>query len=443
MTSTYNLTAVRHESRVLGAWLDSNDGARARAGVAAPQATTIGENASLTGLSADKLLQFFGSPAASSGVSVTSDTAMRVAAVYACVGLISGAIMGLPLNVYERSRDATGRPVRDQASHEYWWMLNEQANEHMSAATAWEYLVSARMFHGDGFAELLRPSVLSSRVIGWQPHHPLRVHPFRDPDDRKRVLYRVYPEDGSMYVVQPEDMIHLPSLGFDGLTSPSPITYAAREAIGTAVAAERYAGGFFTGGAQFDYALKTDATLSDTQYRQQIERLLARGNSRVPLVLHGGLTPAQLSVNSKDAEILATRVFTVEEICRILGVPPFMVGHTEKTTSWGSGIEQLSIAFVRYTLRRHLTVIAQEFNRKLWPTRERFFVEHDTAALERGDMKSRFEAHRIALGRAGEPGFMKVNEIRRIENLPPVAGGEDLNPGQGNSNAQPPAQTAG
>src|SRR5690606_28710536 len=168
--------------------------------------------------------------------------------------------------------------------------------------------------------------------------------------------------------------------------------------IGTALAGQKYTGKFFASGGNFDYALKTSSKLKPSQLDMLKASLLARlGNGgRGPLILDGGLEPAQLSVNSKDAEILSTRLFTVEDICRFFGVPPHMVGHTDKTTSWGSGIESQGIGFVRYTLQRHLTPMAQELNRKLWPVRERYFVEHITAALERADLKSRYEAYRIA-----------------------------------------------
>lgn len=427
MNNVFNLRAREHRSRVLTEWLQATPGAAERAGVAAPKAQA--ENSLVEGLTANDLLRLYDAGATSSGQVVNPDTAMRVSAVYACVSLIAGAIMTLPLETYQREWTDEG-VVRRPAKHDYWWMLNEQANADIAAATGWEYLVSARLFYGDGYAELLRPSPSSNRCIGWLPHHPLRVQPFRDKRADNRLLYRIYPEGGPMYVRDAADMIHVPSLGFDGLTSPSPITYAAREAIGASIAAERYTGQFFNGGAQFSYALSTEASLNEEQYKAQIKRLISRSNTRVPLVLHGGLKPAQLTINSKDAEILATRLFSVEEICRILGVPPFMVGHSEKTTSWGSGIEQLSIAFVRYTLGRHLTAIAQEFNRKLWPSRERYFVEHDTTALERGDLKSRSEAHRIALGRAGEPGWVTPNQVRRAEKMPPIKGGDTLNTGQ-------------
>jgi len=116
-------------------------------------------------------------------------------------------------------------------------------------------------------------------------------------------------------------------------------------------------------------------------------------------------------------------------------VPPHMVGHTDKTTSWGSGIESQGIGFVRYTLERHLTPMEQELNRKLWPVRERYFVEYIRAALERADLKSRYEAYRIALGRAGEQPWMTTDEIRKLENMAPSS---SLQPNPGNAEGKEP-----
>ena len=424
MTQTLDLTAKPQGSRVLGGWIASRDGAAERAGVVA-----LGEN-STGSLTLSELTAMIGASAvSSSGASVTADTAMKVSAVYGCVSLIAGAISTLPLGVFQRTAEG-----RDKAEHPYWWLFNEQASEAWTSSAAIEYLISSKLFYGDGFGRLIRGN-RSNQVVGWEPLHPLSVQPFKH---EGRVLYRVTKRGEAPYTLDSADMIHLPSLGFDGLTSPSPITYAAREAIGTAISAQQFSGQFFAGGANFDYALKTTSKLSAEQLAQLKASLLGRAQNggRGPLILSGGLEPAQLSVNSKDAEILATRLFTVEEICRVFGVPPHMVGHTDKTTSWGSGIESQGIGFVRYTLQRHLTPMQQELNRKLWPVRERYFVEHITAALERGDLKGRYEAYRIALGRAGEMPFMEPDEVRRLENMPPnetlqinpgKAGGKDAN----------------
>ena len=413
MTQTLNLDTQAHRSRVLDAWLSTREGAAERLG--REPLALIGENSNMDGMSLSELVSLLGaSYRTAAGENVTAGAAAKVSAVYACVSLIAGAIASLPLGFYERSNGERGK-----ADHPYWWYFNESASEGWTSFDAVQYLYESKFFEGDGFGEILRARN-SNRVIGWKPLHPRTVDPFKKDG---RVFYRVQPVDGAAYVLPPEDIIHLPSLGFDGLRSPSLITHHAREAIGTALAGQKYTGKFFASGGNFDYALKTSSKLKPAQLEMLKASLLARlGNGgRGPLILDGGLEPAQLSVNSKDAEILSTRLFTVEDICRFFGVPPHMVGHTDKTTSWGSGIESQGIGFVRYTLERHLTPMEQELNRKLWPVRERYFVEYIRAALERADLKSRYEAYRIALGRAGEQPWMDVDEVRRLENMPPNA----------------------
>jgi HK97 family phage portal protein len=137
-------------------------------------------------------------------------------------------------------------------------------------------------------------------------------------------------------------------------------------------------------------------------------------------------------MSAEDSQLLATRQFQVEDIARIFGVPSHMIG-SSSATAWGTGIEQMSIGFVKYTLGRHLTKIEQELNRKIWPVQSKYFVEFSTSGLERGDYKTRNEGYRVGLGRAGEPGWMTVNEIRKIENMPPVDGGDELNTGMQNA----------
>lgn len=406
MTQVFNLTANSGGSRVLGNWLAGRKGGVERAGLMAaadmpPGSMTVNELANLLGAT----------HRSASGEAVTRETSMRVSVVYAAVSLVAGAIASLPLSIYERN-------TREKADHDYWYLLNESASDTWTAFALWEYMISSKLFEGDGFAELVRSRVQSSKVTAIKPHHPLNVQPFKRGD---KVLYRITPADGgSAYTLDSADVLHFPSLGFDGLRSPSPITYAGREAIGAAIASQKYTSTFFAGNANIDYALKTSSRLTDSQLKELKASLLARAanGGRGPLILSGGLEPAQLSINSKDAEILSTRLFGVEEISRILGVPPHMIGHTDKTTSWGSGVEQQGIGFVRYTLQRHLTPIKQELNRKFWPVRERLFLEHVVEALERADLKTRYEAYRIAMGRAGEMPWMDAQEVRRRENLP-------------------------
>lgn len=387
-------------------------------GGVSPQASSDSQQ----NLTVQELANLIGGGAAS-GPAVSETAAMRVSAVYACVALIAGATSTLPMPVYARTDD--GREVVD---HPYYWLLNESPNDDISAAVFWEYMVSARLFYGDCFAEIVRPSFRSSAVKGFLPHHPNRVTPFRD--TAGSLWYRVTPLIGSPYTLHPADMIHVPSLGFDGLRSPSPITYAARQAVGTALSADEYNARFFTNGARPDFALKAPGSLSPEQAQMiratWAEKHAGVAKSHMPAVLTGGLEIQQLSLSAADSQILATSMFQVEQIARVLGVPPHMIGHTDKSTSWGAGVENMGRGFVKFTLKRDLVKFEQEFNRKLWPVRERLFVKFDLADIERGDLKSENEALRIALGRAGEPGWMTQNEVRKAKMLPPKDNGDEL-----------------
>ena len=253
MTQTFNMTTHQHGSRVLSGWIAGREGAAERAGLLA-----LGENeVTSSGTSMGELANLLGASSRSAaGVRVTKETAMRVSVVYAAVSLVAGAIASLPISIYERD-------TREKVDHDYWYLLNENAGGVWSAFTFWEYLMSAKLFEGDGFAELVRSSVRSSKIIALKPHHPLSVDPFKKGD---KVLYRINPSDGGpAYTLDSADMLHVPSLGFDGLRSPSAITFAGREAIGAAIAAQEHTSRFFASGANIDYALKAPGRLSDKQ----------------------------------------------------------------------------------------------------------------------------------------------------------------------------------
>lgn len=377
------------------------------------------ENHTTNQLTLQEIAKLYDIPTNSTGMpTVTESSAMRLSAVYACVALIAGCIASLPLPVYRRDGES-----RETADHPYWWLLNESPSGEMSAAAFWEYVVTAMLLYGDGFARIKRPSFSSPTVTGLVALHPERVEPYRD--DSGEVRYRITTDKGTRYVLNAADVLHFPTVGFDGLTSIPPMRYAARGAVQLGLAAEQFSVNFFANGARPDFALTTPAALKKDQIdvlRQAwVQRYGGVTNSHLPAVLTGGMDVKQLTMKAEDAQLIATRGFQIEDIARIFGVPPFMIGHNEKTTSWGSGVEAMGIGFVKYTLQRHLVKIEQELNRKFWPSRERYFVEFNTAGLERGDYKTRMEGYRVALGRAGEESWLDVNEIRKFENLPPRA----------------------
>ena len=367
-----------------------------------------------------------------SGNNVTEKTAMAISAVYACIGLIGGAIGSMPLPIYERKDNG-----REKIDHDIHKLLNNEPHSIWSAPVFWEFVTSSLLMHGDGFAEIIRQSKYSPKIVGFKPFNPLVIEVKNDGD---RLWYIVWEGTKDARVIHQDDMLHIPGLGFNGTRGMSQIKHAARNSIGTAISAEQYSGAFFKNGARPDFVLQTDkGDLSPDQaeiIRQSwYDKHQGVEKSHLPAILTGGLKAEQLTMTAEDAQLIATRKFQIEDIARFYGVPPHMIGHTEKSTTWGTGVEQLSIGFVKYTLRRHLQKIEKEVNRKCFtaPGEENYFCEFNVAGLERGDIKTRNEAYRIGLGRAGEPGWLTVNEVRRKENMPPVKDGNEINKGDSNN----------
>lgn len=347
----------------------------------------------------------------SAGTAVTEKTAMRVSAVYACVALIGGAIASLPLPVMQRSGDE-----RKKVDHALTSILNDRPNNDYPAAVFWESIIGSLLLHGDGYAEIMRPPRNSPNVLGlrWLPKRMVTVEKAAG-----QIIY-IITDDNKKRGVQSADMIHIPGPGFDGLNGMSQISYVLKNPAGIAIAADEYSGAFFKNGARPDFAIEIPGSITEEQQvmmrKSWGDRFGGLHNKHLPALLTGGVKVHELTMNAEDAQLLNTRQFQVEDIARVFGVPPHMIGHTQNNTSWGSGVEQMSIGFVKYTLNRHLTKIEQELNSKLLKDK-RYFVEFSTAGLERGDYKTRMEGYRIALGRAGEAPWMSVDEIRKIENL--------------------------
>lgn len=361
------------------------------------------------------------------GGSVGEKEARSVAAVSACCDLIGGSIASLPLHFYRRRPDN----VRERYTPELWWLFNERANPQYSAAAFWQYMSDSRLLHGDGFARIVRASPYSPTVVALEPYHPTLVDVERV---NGRLVYTLHGRftNEAMVVVDQDDMLHFTGPGFDGERSMSAIKYGLKHAAGIAKGADDQAAQNMADGARPDFAIEVPGEMTpegrEVLRKSWQDRHAGQGAKKAPVVLAGGMKLHQLTMSAEDSQLLQTRQFQIEEICRVFGVPPFMIGHNEKTTSWGSGVEQMSIGFIKYTLQRHLVAFEQEINHKFFKT-SRHFSEFNTAGLERGDIKTRNESYRIALGRAGEPGWMTINEVRAMENLPPIDDGDELSSG--------------
>ena len=387
------------------------------------QIKAAGQHPLSSGTYGSELYEWMTGGRSSAGPAVTERSAMAIAAVYACVSLISGATASLPLPIYERTADG-----RRRVDHNLWWLFNKEPTKAMSAAVFWEFMIQSLMIHGDAFARIRRVGPSGKDIGGFEPLHPLsEVAPYKT--ESGRLAYKLTPVGGAPDVVDQDDMLHIPGLGFNGVRGMSPLREAARQMFGMSLAADEYSARFFSNGARPDYVVTIPGKLDKDQQALFRESWMSRysgvQNAHIPAILQGGGEVKALSLNPEDAQLIQTRGYQAADIARFYGVPGHMIGINDKTTSWGSGIEQMSIGFVKYTLQRHLVKIEQEINRKCFRT-AKYFAEFSTAGLERGDYKARNEGYRIALGRAGEPAWMTVNEVRKLENLPPQPGGDVL-----------------
>ena len=384
-----------------------------------------------------------------SGITVTHRTAMQVAAVFACVSLISGAIASLPVNIYRRLDDGTR--TRDER-HPLHARLSMEPSPSVTSLVFWQAIVCDMLLDGNGYAVIDRD--LNGRVRRLVYVKPWQVEPRRTDGELTYVvavspdaepLPKATRDDIAFVGYYPSEILHFPGIGWDGKKGLSVLSSAARNSVGNALAADRFCSQYFQQGTMAPGYLQFPQKLNQDQWEMireyWIKHIAGLENMHLPPIVTEGGEFKPLNIKADDVQLLQTRKFQVLDIARLFGVPPHMIGAQETTTSWGTGIEQQSIGFVRYTLRPHLTRLEQELDRKLFHSR-RHFCEFNVDGLLRGDVKARNEAHQIALGGNQQPGWKTINEVRGEENLPPIAGGDVLYQpltGESGETREPPA----
>jgi HK97 family phage portal protein len=339
--------------------------------------------------------------------------ALNLSTAWACVNLLAGTQASLPLVVY---RNVNGR--REVAyDHPLYYCLHDSPNAEDTALDFMEFLCASLELHGHAYSPIGR---IGGRVSALgSPISPEIVTVRKLGGGRKE--YR-WTEDGRLRVVPDSDMLHIKG----ALGGLSTLAYA-RRTFGLARSVETAANATFRNGIRPNVALEVERDLAPEKVREArqliSENYQGTMNAGLPFLAHSGMKVKQLSINPDDAQMLESRAFSVEEICRFFGVPPFMVGHTEKSTSWGTGLEQQMRMFYVLALRKRLERVEQALKKQLLTPKDRaagIEIEFNVEGLLRGDSKSRAEFYASGL----QNGWRTINEVRALENLPPIEGGD-------------------
>ncbi len=377
-----------------------------------PVIAPIENNVSLSDLNSwSDLFDWYG--ANSSGKVVNFDTAMQSSAVYACVRLLAGIISMLPLNVYKREVAEDGEETRTRRNnHPVARFLRVEPEPATSAMVFWETLVWHLLLRGNGYARIHRAG---AQVAGLEPIPAGGASAVRK---NGRLIYTICDYEGHTHKLDQDDVLHLPCFGWTGTRALSPISYAAQNSVGVALAADDHAAMFYGGGGGGSLSITYPKKVTSEMQRTIRAGWRQHGidNAHLPRIIPEGGKVEQIGITPQDAQLIEARRYQVTDVCRFYGVPPILLGESEKNSSWGSGIEQVLRGFERFTLGSHLQRITQEINRKLFP-RTPFYAEFNVEAFLKLDVKSRAEAYKAALGGNQAPGYMTQNEIRQRENL--------------------------
>jgi HK97 family phage portal protein len=360
----------------------------------------------------------WGEPANSAaGESVTASSLLGLSAAWACVNLLSGTISSLPLMVYKTSRDGARTVARE---HPLYRLLHDSPNFDQTCVDFWDFMASSLELQGNAYARVFRNG---ATVTALSPIRPDIVTVKRAANGQLRYSWS---EDGKSFDFDQTEIFHVRGFGGNPLGGLSTLAFG-RNTFGLAAAIDRAAGTTFANGLRPSGVLTFDKFLTPDQRELAETRLVGKFvgsmNAGRPMVLEGGTKWEQLTINPEDAQMLQSRAFSVEEVCRFFGVPPFMVGHTEKTTSFGTGLEQQILGFQKFTLRRRLKRIEQAAEKQLLTADDRskgVTIEFNLEGLLRGDSGARAAFYSSGLTN----GWMTINEVRALENLPPVEGGD-------------------
>lgn len=346
---------------------------------------------------------------------MSPDIALQISTVYACARLLAGTVSSLPLMVFKE--DSRGNRKVDRGS-QLWTILHDQPNAVMTASDFWQAMILQWALRGNAYAQIMRDSV--GDVISLWPLSSDQMRVFSD-KETGRLVYQ-YVRDSQTYDLTPDQVLHIKDIG-TGILGFSKLEFmgsSVQEAMATQKYTMQNAQNFGrpSGILTVDHILDRKKGQADA-----VSRALGsfKSESGKLIVLEADMKFQQVALTPEQSQLLESRKYGVEEICRWFGVPPVLIGASGATT-WGSGIAEIVSGFHKFTLNPLLKSIEQALESRILRAEERgsVVIEFNLDAFFRGDLQSRYAAYATAV----QNGFKTRNEVRALENDPPLEGGD-------------------
>lgn len=367
-------------------------------------------------LTSGSLVSLLGGEPVEAGVSVNQKNSYNVIAVYRGIALLAGVMGALPWDAFRRNGSAR-EPIASPAI--------DNPHPDKTPFEVKEWIGQSLLSWGNSYSLKLRNG--AGRVMELEPLHPGDVRVERKKEWRTPNLNptgkRFTVKDGTTErTYTPWDLLHVPGMSYDGIVGMSPLQLA-RQGIGLAMASEAFGARMFGRGALIPGVLQTAQKLTEpsaARLKEDWKRKTAGADHQWEIpVLDAGAEFKAIGLPPADAQFLETRRFSVTEIARLFGLPPHLLGDVERTTSWGSGIEQQNMQMLTYTADPWLVRIEQRVGREVVAD-PGVYVKFNRGALLRADTAARFMAYQRAINN----GWQNADEIRALEDMDPIPNGQ-------------------
>lgn len=343
---------------------------------------------------------------------------LRNDAVWACVRILSWSESSLPLNVFQRMPNGSNRYAIE---HPLYPLLHSAPNSQMTTQQWRQTSMMHLMLYGNAFTRVLR---LAGRITGLIPLRPTSMEIYWAPD-LVTYIYRYWDQHGQWTDLAPGDLLHFRLNSLDGMIGLSPIAFH-RMTLERGFAADQMALSAYVNAPNPAGILTHPGALKEPEranIRDSWQKIYSGPqNAGKVILLEESMKYEQLhmGMSMEDADYVNNKKLTVEEICRIFGVPPHLVQHLEKPTY--ASVEQQNLEYLTYTLQPIVTSMEQSMNQTFFtePFETPYYCKHNMGAMLRSDLRSRYAAYQT--GRMG--GWLSVNEIRELEEMDPIEGGD-------------------